>query len=329
MESVRAVRIRGSGGVEVLEIGEVTGRDPGPGEVLVAVAAAGLNRADVLQRRGMYPAPPGVPADVPGLEFAGTVAALGPGVEGFAPGDRVMGITGGGAMSTAVVVHHRELVRVPAGMPLEEAAAIPEVFFTAWDALFGQAELRLGETALLHAVASGVGTAAVQLCRAAGVRSLGTSRSASKLAAVQALGLDGAIVAGDAGFAAAVAAQTAGRGVDVILDPVGADYLGENLRALAPLGRLVLIGLMGGAAGEVSLAPLLTKRLRVMGTVLRSRSLEAKATLAQRFAHEVLPLFERGALRPVIDAVMPMSEVRAAHARMERNETLGKLVLRW
>ena len=194
-------------------------------------------------------------------------------------------------------------------MPLEEAAAIPEVFFTAWDALFVQAELRLGETALLHAVASGVGTAAVQLCRAAGVRSLGTSRSAAKLAAVEALGLDGAIVAGDAGFADAGAAQTTGRGVDVILDPVGASYLGENLRALAPLGRLVLIGLMGGATGEVSLAPLLAKRLRVMGTVLRSRSLEAKATLAQRFAHEVLPLFARGALRPVIDAVLPMTEI--------------------
>ncbi len=329
MESVRAVLIREPGGVEVLELGEVAGRAPGHGEVLVAVAAAGLNRADLMQRRGLYPAPSGYPAEVPGLEFAGTVAQVGDGVAGFAPGDRVMGITGGGAMCTALVAHHRELLRVPEGMALEEAAALPEVFLTAWDALFGQAGVRLGEVALLHAVASGVGTAAVQLCRAAGVRSIGTARTASKLAAVKALGLDDALVPGEGGFADAVEALTDGRGVDAILDPVGARYLADNLRALAPRGRLVLIGLMGGATGEVPLAALLMKRLRVMGTVLRSRPLEEKAALAQSFAREVLPLFGRGALRPVVDVVLPMTEVRAAHERMERNETVGKIVLRW
>ncbi|MFO0603703.1 MAG: NAD(P)H-quinone oxidoreductase [Polyangiales bacterium] len=329
MESVRAVRIRGSGGPEVLELGEVACRAPGHGEVLVSVAAAGLNRADLMQRRGLYPAPAGYPPDVPGLEFAGTVARVGAGVAGFAPGDRVMGITGGGAMSEALVAHHRELLPVPEGMPLEEAAAIPEAFLTAWDALFGQAGVGLGDVALVHAAASGVGTAAVQLCRAAGVRSIGTSRSASKLAAVKALGLDEAVVPGEAGFADAVLALTGGRGVDATLDPVGARYLADNLRALAPLGRLVLIGLMGGAAAEVPLGLLLTRRLRVMGTVLRSRPHEEKAALAQAFARAVLPLFARGALRPVVDAVRPMAEVRAAHERMERNDTTGKIVLRW
>ncbi len=313
----------------MLELGEVACRAPGHGEVLVSVAAAGLNRADLMQRRGLYPAPAGYAPDVPGLEFAGTVARIGAGVAGFAPGDRVMGITGGGAMSEALVAHHREILLVPEGMPLEEAAAIPEAFLTAWDALFGQAGVGLGDAALVHAAASGVGTAAVQLCRAAGVRSIGTSRSASKLAAVRALGLDDAVVPGEAGFADDVLALTGGRGVDAILDPVGARYLADDLRALAPLGRLVLIGLMGGAAAEVPLGLVLTRRLRVMGTVLRSRPHEEKAALAQAFARAVLPLFARGALRPVVDAVLPMAEVRAAHERMERNDTTGKIVLRW
>lgn len=329
MENVRAVCIRAPGGAEVLELGEVACRDPGYGEVLVRVAAAGLNRADVMQRRGLYPAPPGEPRDVPGLEFAGIVARVGDGAGGFSPGDRVMGITGGGAMSEALVAHHRMLLRVPEGMSLEEAAAIPEVFLTAWDALFGQAGVRLGEVALIHAAASGVGTAAVQLCRAAGVRSIGTARSAAKLGAVTALGLDDALVPEEGRFADAVTSLTDGRGVDAILDPVGARYLADNLHALAPLGRLVLIGLMGGATGELPLSLVLMKRLRVMGTVLRSRPLEEKAALTQAFAREVLPLFARGALRPVIDVVLSMAEVRAAHERMERNGTVGKIVLRW
>jgi NADPH2:quinone reductase len=329
MKNVRAVRIRAPGGVEVLTLGELACRPPGHDEVLVSVAAAGLNRADLMQRRGLYPAPPGESADVPGLEFAGTVEQVGDGVTAWTPGDRVMGITGGGAMSEAIVAHQRMLMRAPEGMSLEEAAAIPEVFLTAWDALFGQADVRMGEVALIHAVASGVGTAAVQLCRAAGVRSIGTARSASKLASVSALGLDDALVPTDGRFAEGIAALTCGRGVDAILDPVGARYLADNLQALAPRGRLVLIGLMGGATGEVPLGPLLMKRLRVMGTVLRSRPLEEKAALSQRFAREVLPLFARGALRPVVDVVLPMTEVRTAHERMERNDTVGKIVLRW
>lgn len=335
MITARAVRIRGAGGVELLSIDDLEVRDPGPHEVLVEVAAAGLNRADVLQRRGFYPAPPGVPADVPGLEYAGTVAALGPGVSAARPGDRVMGIAGGGAMATHMVVHERELVPVPANLTLEQAAAVPEVFFTAYDALFGQAGLGLGETVLLHAVASGVGTAALQLARAAGARVIGTSRSQDKLDRLRALGLDGAdavagvLVDAQGRFATQVRAHAGERGVDVILDTVGAAYLEENIQCLASRGRLVIVGLLGGASGTVPLAMLLSKRVTVTGTVLRSRPLEEKAALARRVTAHVVPLLAAGTLRPVIDEVLPMREVAAAHARMEANQTVGKLVLRW
>lgn len=325
----RAVRIREPGGVEVLELGEVAVRAPGHGEVRVEVSAAGLNRADIMQRKGLYPAPAGAPADVPGLEFAGTVAALGEGARGWSVGDRVMGITAGGAMCERVVMHARELIPVPAAMSLTDAAAVPEVFLTAWDALFLQAKLTMGEVALVHSVASGVGTAAVQLCRAAGVRVIGTARSAEKLERVKALGLSDGVVARDGRFADEVERLTSSRGVDVVLDAVGAAYFAENLHVMAPLGRLVMLGLMGGAQADVSLAPLLMKRLRVLGTVLRARPLEEKATLAREFTRTVLPLFASGALRPVVDAVLPMSEVGEAHARMERNDTVGKLVLVW
>ncbi len=325
----RAVRIRETGGVEGLAIDEVTVREPGPGEVRVAVAAAGLNRADVMQRKGFYPAPPGYSPDVPGLEYAGIVERVGEGVSAWQPGDRVMAITGGGAMCTHVVAHARELIAVPAGMSLEEAAAVPEVFLTAWDALYLQAGLSMGETVLVHAVASGVGTAAVQLARATGVRLLGTGRSAEKLERVRSLGLDEGLVVTNARFADAVRALTDGRGADVVLDAVGASYFAENLDAMAPQGRMVMLGFMGGVNADVSLAPLLLKRLRVMGSVLRARPLEEKASLAQRFARTVVPMFVRGALRPVVDAVLPMTDVRAAHTRMERNDTVGKLVLVW
>ena len=331
MIDARAIVIEGKGEADVLRVGSLAVREPGPGEVLVAIAAAGLNRADVLQRRGFYPAPPGAPANVPGLEYAGTVAAVGEGVTATAVGARVMGIVAGGGMASHVVVHERELVRVPEGMPLEDAAAIPEVFMTAYDALFLQAELALGETVLLHAIGSGVGTAGLQLARAAGVRALGTSRTQLKLERCAPLGLaqDDGLLVQDKRFAARVLERTGGRGVDVILDSVGAAYLGENLQSLAARGRLVVIGLMGGAVGELPLSALLAKRASLRGTVLRARPLEEKAELAQRFARNVVPLFERGALRPVVDCVLPMNEVAEAHRRMERDQSFGKIVLRW
>lgn len=322
----RCVRIRESGGPEVLELGTLQVRDPGPGEVRVAVEAAGLNRADTLQRRGFYPAPKGFPADVPGLELAGRVEALGEGVSGFAVGDPVMAITGGGGMATHAVVHSRELLPVPGGLELEQAAAIPEVFLTAFDALFAQGDLRMGETVVLHAVASGVGTAALQLATNAGARVVGTSRSAAKLERCAELGLEHPIDTSDGSFADGV--QQLG-GADLIIDTIGAKYLGENLKALALRGRIVVLGLMGGVKGEMPLGLLLKKRARITGSTLRARPLEEKATLAQRFIREVLPHFAEGRLKPVVDAVLPMSEVGEAHARMERNETFGKLVLRW
>ncbi|MCA9616857.1 MAG: NAD(P)H-quinone oxidoreductase [Sandaracinus sp.] len=325
----RAVRIRGAGGPEVLELDDdYRTRAPGPGEVRVEVVAAGLNRADCLQRRGFYPAPPGAPKDIPGLELAGRVESVGEGVTAWKVGDGVMAITGGGAMATHVILHERELVAVPEGLGFEEAAAIPEVFFTAYDAL-EQASLRSGEVLLVHAIASGVGTAALQLAKAAGAHVVGTSRSASKLEGCRDLGLDdGLLVDGSVSFANAVKA-VAPRGADVILDTIGAKYVAENLRALAPRGRVVTIGLLGGVKAELDLGLLLAKRATWSGSVLRARPLEEKATLAQAVTREMLPLFRRQKLRPIVDAVLPMEEIRAAHERMESNETFGKLVLRW
>lgn len=331
MASARVVRFARVGGPEVLEIADVERPAPGPSQILVEVEAAGLNRADVLQRRGLYPAPPGSPPDVPGLEYAGRVAALGEGVRDFAVNDRVMGIVGGGAMATHLVVHEREAMHVPGAVSTALAAAIPEAFLTAFDALQMQAEFRFGESVLVHAAASGVGTAAIQLARLGGALVLGTSRSEEKLARCTELGLQVPLLVapGTSHFAAHVRAHS-GRGADVILDLVGGAYLEENLDALALGGRLVVLGLLGGPGASLPLAKVLQKRLRVMGSVLRSRPLEEKASLAQAFSQRVLPFFApRGPLAPVVCAEVPMREIADAHARMERNDTFGKIVLVW
>jgi putative PIG3 family NAD(P)H quinone oxidoreductase len=327
----RAVVYRGVGGPEVIAFEERTVRDPGPGEIRVAVAATALNRADVLQRRGLYPAPSGAPAEVPGLEYAGTVEAVGEGVCDWREGDRVMGIVGGGGMCSRVVVHAREAIPVPSSLSLEEAAAIPEAFLTAWDALVLQAGLRPGSLVLVHAVGSGVGTAAVQIVRALGAECAGTSRTEEKLGRCAALGLAHGIAVprdGEPAFASALEART-GRCADVILDTVGAPYLAENVRALAERGTIVTIGLLGGAVGSLPLGALLGRRGRLIGTVLRTRPLEEKAALARAFAREMIPLFERGLLRPVVGAVRPIDEVADAQRAMEKNETFGKIVLRF
>ena len=329
MNRAQAVKIREHGGPEVLELGAIDVRDPGPGELLVEVAAAGLNRADTLQRRGFYPAPPGVPSDVPGLEYAGTVIAVGPGVSSFTAGDRVMGIVAGGGMATHLVTHEREAIPVPDGMSLTDAAAIPEVFMTAYDAMFAQGELGIGQTVVLHAVGSGVGTAGLQLALATGARPIGTSRTADKIERCRELGLGDGIVVEDGKFASAVKEKTAGRGADLIIDVVGAGYLAENVAALATGGRIVVLGLMGGVAGELPLGPLLAKRALIRGSVLRARPLEQKAALSQAFIRDVLPLFAAARLFPVIDAVLPMKDIAEAHLRMEANATFGKLILTW
>lgn len=325
-----AIRIRGAGGPEVLErVDDLRLREPGGDEVLVEVAAAGLNRADVLQRRGFYPAPAGAPADIPGLEFAGVVAAVGPAVSERRVGDRVMGICAGGGMATHLLARERELLEVPADLSLEHAAAIPEVFLTAYDAVHRQGQLRMGETLLVHAVGSGVGTAAIQLAHRAGARTLGTSRSQWKLDRCQELGLDAGICVTEGKFAGWVSARTDGNRADVVLDMIGAAYLKENLKSLANRGRLVILGLLGGATGNIPLGLLLARRATLIGSVLRSRPAEEKAALTADFARHVLPGFANGTLQPIVDSVRPMSEVREAHTSMERNEVLGKIVLSW
>lgn len=323
----QAVTIRGKGGADVLELSRRSVRDPGPCELRIAVSGAGLNRADLLQRAGFYPAPPGAPADIPGLEYAGRVESVGEGVREWAVGDAAMGIVGGGAMAGHLVVHESEAMRVPDSLPLLEAAAIPEVFLTAYDALFVQGRLAAGEVALLHAAGSGIGTAAVQMAKAAGAVTVGTARHQDKLDACRALGLDHGIATQDGQFAKAMLDLTAGRLSNVILDTVGAAYLQENLKALAPLGHLVIIGLLGGAKAELPLGALLEKRARVVGSVLRSRSLAEKATLSRAFSQRMLPLFASGVLRPVIDRVMPMGEIREAHAYMASNQNFGKVII--
>lgn len=328
MKTIRAVRIREPGDVDVLELGEVSLRDPGAGEVRVRVAAAGLNRADLMQRAGKYPAPPGVVPDVPGLEYAGVVEAVGAGVRGAAEGDRVMGLVGGGAMAEALVVHHRELMAVPEGMTLTHAASIPEAFATAWDALT-QAEVGLGDVVLVHAAASGVGTAATQLAKAMGARVIGTGRNAAKLARCAEWGLDEVVLAADGRFADGVLTRTAGAGATVVIDLVGGAYLEESLRCAAPRARVMLLATTGGGTATLPLGLALSKRVTLKGTVMRSRALEEKIALARGFSAAVLPGFASGALRPVVDAVLPMSEVAEAHQRMARDETVGKIVLSW
>ncbi len=328
---MRAVVITEPGGPEVLAIRDLPDPPPpGGDQVLVRVRAAGLNRADLLQRRGQYPAPPGFPPDIPGMEFAGEVESTGPSVQRWKPGSRVMGITGGGAQAGYVLVSEGSLAEVPDSLDWIEAAALPEVFITAHDALFTQAGLQLGETVLIHAAASGVGTAAVQLAHAAGCLVFGTSRTSDKLERVHDLGLDEAITVPEDKpglFAEQILDATGGLGVHVILDLVGAPYFAANLNALAPEGRLICVGLTGGMQAPIDLGMLLRKRLRIYGTTLRGRSPAQKAAAVRRFADQVLPLVRCGILRPVIDSTFNADQVIEAHKRLESNATFGKVIL--
>jgi putative PIG3 family NAD(P)H quinone oxidoreductase len=327
---MKAVVIRGAGGPDVLAIEERPSPPLGEGEVRVEVAAAGLNRADLLQRRGVYAAPKGTVPDVPGLEYAGTIVEVGEGVGATRVGDRVMGLVPGGAMATELVVSDGETIPVPEPLSLVEAAGVTEVFATVFDAVWLQAGLRRGQTLLVHAIGSGIGTAAIQLARAFNARILGTSRTPSKIERCRALGLDdGIVVEHGAEFAARVAELTGGANVDVILDTVGAAYLEENVRALAPRGTIVVIGLVGGVSGTMPLGMLLGKRARVIGSVLRTRAPSEKQALAEAFTRELVPLFEEKTLAPVIEHVLPMTEIGRAHAMLESNETFGKIVLAW
>ncbi len=327
---MKAVTIETNGGPEVLEVREVeTPSLPSADYVRVRVRAAGVNRADVLQRLGYYPAPPGYPQKIPGLEFAGEVEAVGDEVQNWRPGQRVFGITGGGAQAEYVVVPASHLAEIPANLDWEKAAAVPEVFITAHDALFTLAKLQAGETMLVHAAGSGVGTAAIQLTRAAGAIAFGTSRTPDKLERAKAYGLSNAIAVGNNPKSAveAVKQWTKGAGVNVIIDLVGGAYLEANIKALASRGRLVLVGTTAGAKATLDLSIAMGKRLTIFGTMLRGRSVEEKAIATRLLAEQVVPLLAAGKVRPVIDRVYELEEVRSAHARMESNESFGKIVL--
>lgn len=324
--TMRAIAISKPGGPDVLTLVERPTPEPSRGEVRVRVRATAINRADLLQRMGGYPAPADSPPDIPGLEIAGEVEALGPGVERLAIGDRVFGLVGGGGYAEQVVTHERALAKIPDGISFENAAAVPEAFITAHDAIVGQGGLAGGETLLVHAVGSGVGTAAVQLGRALGCFVIGTARTADKLERAKPLGLGAGVLAEGGKFADGVRAH-AGDGASVVLELVGGPYLDEDLRCTRPLGRIVLVGLMAGARHEVDLALILRKRLRILGTVMRARPLEEKIAVMRTFEAQVVPLLARGLVAPVVDVVMPLDDAAKAHERMASNASFGKIVL--
>jgi NADPH2:quinone reductase len=326
---MRAIVITRPGGPDVLELHDRPAPEPGHGQVRVRVRASALNRADLHQRMGSYPAPPGSPADIPGMEYAGEVDAVGSGATMWPVGSRVMGIVGGGAHAELLCVSEREVLPMPDSLSFEEGAAIPEVFLTAYDALYRQLDVQLGERVLVHAIGSGVGTAALQLARLSGVTVYGTSRSEEKLERAKSLGLVHGIDTAAPDWAGRLEALAGANAMHAVMDLVGGDYLGDNLRVLAPRGRLCVIGLTAGRRSEIDLGVVLRNRLKIIGTALRSRTPEEKATLAREFAQRIVPLFDSDRLRPVIERVFPFEEIGAAHTELASNGTFGKLVLRW
>lgn len=323
---MRAVVAPEPGGPEALQIVERPDPEPGAGELLVRVAATALNRADILQRRGKYPPPDGA-TDVLGLEAAGAVEALGEDVSGWSVGDGVCAVLPGGGYAELVTVPAAVAMPLPPGVSPVDAAAVPEVFATAFDNVFLRAGLSTGETLLVHGGASGVGTATLQLAKRAGCRVLVTAGSQERVDACVALGADDGVVYRDNDWAKVVLEKTSGRGVDVVLDIVGGSYLRPNLSCLATEGRLVIIGLGGGAKAEINLGVVLSKRLALMGSTLRARTTEEKAPLMQRLVADVWPGFADESLRPVIDRVLPLERVAEAHAALESGEAVGKIVL--
>lgn len=324
---MRAVVLTSYGEPEVLTLADVPEPEAGPEDVVVEVVATALNRADLLQRRGFYPEPgPKRAHEIPGMELSGRVVAVGSRVTAWSPGDEVMAIVSGGAYAERVAVHERQLLAVPRGVPVADAAALPEVGITAHDALVSQGGLRSGGWALVHAGASGVGSMAVQIGAAVGARTVATT-SSGKVADVRALGADVVVDYGSEDFVAAVAEATEGRGVDVVLDVVGGDYLARNLAALRVGGTIVQVGVMGGGKTTIDLGALLPKRAHLVGTVLRSRPLEEKVAASLRFAREVVPAIEAGTIVPVIDRRFPLAEIADAHRYLESNANVGKVLI--
>lgn len=327
---MKAIRIIRPGEPEVLELADVEDPVPGPGQVRVDVYGTALNRADLLQRRGAYPAPPDAPPDVPGLEFAGVVEEVGEGVDESAVGSWVMGLVGGGSYAERLVTAAAHMVPMPQGLQFVESAAVPEAFCTAYDALVLQGGLCEGQSVLIHAAGSGVGTAAIQIARSFGASRIFGTASAAKLEAVEgrSLHLDVPIDYRRKSFRDVIRRETSGKGVDLILDLVGATYWTDNIASLSNRGRIVLVGLVGGTMAQLNLGVLLRRRLQVIGTVMRSRNKAERAELAAKVGQDLIPRFESGELFPVVDRVFDLHEAAEAHAYMEDNRNAGKIVLR-
>ena len=324
---MKAIEIAQPGGPDVLKLGERPMPAPAQGEVLIKVAAAGVNRPDVEQRKGTYPPPPGA-SDIPGLEIAGTVAALGPGAEGLKVGDAVCALVSGGGYAEYCTAPVPQCLAVPKGLGMVEAAALPETFFTVWQNMFDRARLKGGETVLIHGGSSGIGTTAIQMAKAMGARVLTTAGSEEKCAACRKLGADRAINYNTEDFTEVVLAETQKKGADVILDMVGGKYFERNIAALAIEGRLSVIALLGGRDAKLDLGLLLRKRLTVVGSVLRARPVAEKGAVADSLRREIWPLIAGGKIKPVIDSTFPLADAAKAHARMETSAHVGKIVLK-
>jgi putative PIG3 family NAD(P)H quinone oxidoreductase len=326
MDRMTAIEIVKPGGPEVLVAAERPMPQPAHGEVLIKVAAAGVNRPDVMQRKGQYPPPPGA-SDIPGLEIAGHVAAIGPGVDRYKVGDAVCGLVAGGGYATHCVAPAVQCLPVPKGLSMVEAAAIPETFFTVWPNLFERGRLQGGERVLVHGGSSGIGTTAIMLASAAGARVFATAGSKAKCAACEALGAERGIDYKTEDFVAVVKDLTKGQGVDVVLDIIGAEYFAKNVDVLGPEGRLVQIATQSGLKAEINLLAVMQKRLHISGSTLRPRPIQDKARIALKLEAEVWPLFESGRIKPVVDSIFPLAEASKAHARMDSSQHIGKIVL--
>ena len=324
---MKAIIRIGDGGPEVLQLSEVPAPIPTATQLLVDVHATALNRADLIQRRGGYPPPPGE-SEILGLEIAGTVAACGSGVEGVSEGDRVFGLVGGGGYAAQAVIDYRMAMPIPDGWSFEEAAAVPEVFFTANENIFTLGALSAGETILIHAGGSGVGTAGIQISQHAGANVFVTAGTPEKIDKCKALGAIEGINYKTIDFVAELERLTGGEGVDVVLDFIGAPYLERNLSILKTKGRLLQVGLIGGATAEINLSTLMRNRLKVIGSVMRPQSIDEKIAITQRFVDRWLPELKRGVLHPIIDTVFPLAEARQAHTYMEANRNFGKIILK-
>jgi len=325
-KSMTAIEISTPGGPEVLVPADRPVPVAGPGEVLIEVAAAGVNRPDVLQRLGNYPPPPGA-SDIPGLEIAGTVIALGEGVSDRSLGERVTALVTGGGYAQYCAAPAAQCLAIPEGLSLEEAAALPETFFTVWTNVFDRGRLQPGEAFLVHGGSSGIGTTAIQMARALGARVFATAGSAEKCRACEELGAERAINYRDEDFVAIVKEATQGHGVDVILDMVGGDYIARNLRALAVEGRLCYIAFLGGSKAEVDFLPLMLKRITLTGSTLRARDVAFKAAIAENLRQKIWPKIEAGEIKPVLAARFALEQAAQAHALMESSQHIGKIVL--